>query len=372
MRTRLIAVAATTVTLAGAGTAWAFGTFDGPNNLAVSGLAYSIELVDIAGDNQLDVVAAVDGATPNDNVVVFENQGEAGLAAGVPYPAGNGTESVASGHFNDDSVLDLAVANYDGQNVSVLMGQPGGGFAAPAPIPGVVPSWIVRVADLDRDGNDDIVAGNYVIDPLQLSVYLGNGDGTFENREDYDLGDRPPFALEIGRMNEDKRPDVVMINEDAELGVFLAKKNGALREPIVRNIGAQTGGYDVLDLVDLNGDGKLDVVSSRQHAEQVSTLLGRGDGTLKRHRRFDVEATTGAITTGLLDGDKKIDVAVASEPQTVLFEGKGDGTLKSPRLIGDETPIDWLSIDAGKINGDKGADLVQGGIDNVGVYLNEP
>jgi hypothetical protein len=87
---------------------------------------------------------------------------------------------------------------------------------------------------------------------------------------------------------------------------------------------------------DLNGDGKVDIVTLNQDANSISVLTGNGDGTLNAKADTTDTFTTTPQMHALadLDGDGKLDVAVANGAANVFtvttLLGKGDGTFGSP------------------------------------------
>src|SRR5438105_10652828 len=90
----------------------------------------------------------------------------------VNYPVGDHPQAVVKGDFNGDGRLDLAVANVNFSNVSVLLGSAGGTFQAALNFAtGLYPSS-VAVGDFNKDGKLDLATGNQ----LDVSVLLGNGN----------------------------------------------------------------------------------------------------------------------------------------------------------------------------------------------------
>jgi hypothetical protein len=117
----------------------------------------------------------------------------AGFITAPAYPAGPGPGSVASGDFNGDGVLDLAVTNYNGQNgaVSILLGKGDGSFQGPQSYAaGPRPVW-VAVGDFNSDRKLDLVVADY---SGTLTIFLGNGDGTFEAAQSYVVGSNASSA----------------------------------------------------------------------------------------------------------------------------------------------------------------------------------
>ena len=102
----------------------------------------------------------------------------AGFKVRQMLPEDAGPRAVALGDFNHDGKLDLAVASYlSNQTVSVQLGNGDGTFQSVVRYGVGNQPFGVIVADLNLDGNSDLVVANHADDTI--SVLLGNGDGTF-------------------------------------------------------------------------------------------------------------------------------------------------------------------------------------------------
>ena len=109
--------------------------------------------------------------------------GAGGCGAGTSFAAGDKPESVAVGDFDGDSNPDLAVANRDSGDVSVLRGDGAGGFGPATGFPvGDAPAS-VAVADFDGDTDADLAVANALSD--SISVLLGDGAGSFGAATNY-------------------------------------------------------------------------------------------------------------------------------------------------------------------------------------------
>src|SRR5262249_29154060 len=141
---------------------------------------------------------------------------------------------MALGTFGHDAMLDLAVTNLQG-GVSVLLGDGRGSFdAAGSYATGIIPSCIA-VADLDRDGSADLVVANqgtYPFHNSNLTVLLGNGDGTFQPASPLDAGS-VPTAVAVGDFNGDGIPDLAVANyvEQGTVNVLLGNGDGSFQPP---------------------------------------------------------------------------------------------------------------------------------------------
>ena len=173
------------------------------------GAAFDIYLGPAVGDfnddGHLDIAATDPG---NDQLSVLLNNGDGTFAATVNYAAGDYPSSVILGDFNNDDEVDLASANYFSDNVSILLGNGDGTFdAAVNYAVGDGPYDTPAVADFNHDGNLDIAEANSLND--NISVLLGNGDGTFDVAVNYAVGDNPVGVVRAPDLNEDGLMDLV-------------------------------------------------------------------------------------------------------------------------------------------------------------------
>ena len=134
-------------------------------------------------------------------------------ATGSPYTVGAGPNSLAVGDFNGDGTPDLAIANTGTNNVTVLLGNGAGGFtAAPgSPIPVGADPFSVAVGDFNRDGNPDLAIAN--ANDYNVTVLLGNGAGGFTAApgSPFPVG-TVPDSVAVGDFNGDGAPDLAIAN----------------------------------------------------------------------------------------------------------------------------------------------------------------
>jgi hypothetical protein len=125
----------------------------------------------------------------------------------VTYETGPSPGYVATGDFNGDGITDLVVTNWYSENVSVLLGNGDGSFKAGVNYAvGRSPSS-VSIGDFNGDGIADIVVSNYYDNTV--SVLLGNGDGSFQTQVTYGTG-FCPGSIVIGDFNRDGFSDLAV------------------------------------------------------------------------------------------------------------------------------------------------------------------
>ena len=224
----------------------------------------------------------------------------------------------------------------------------------------------VALGDLNGDGKLDVVAthGAFDDDPPALkslrlvSVLYGRGDGRLGPSHEYEIG-RPgdtqgAFSIAMGDVNGDGKLDVVTGNFHSKSVSLLANDgHGALEPPVNYSLGRQP--CDVA-LEDLNGDGKLDIATGNPNT--VSILLNAGDGTFGAVHEYPAGRDTWAFAVGDLSGDGRPDIATAnrSRNSTTVLVNRGDGSFGEPVDYGTGPGPSTVTI--GDVNGDGTDDVV--------------
>ena len=163
-------------------------------------------------------------------------------------------------------------------------------------------------------------------------MLLGNGDGTFQPAQNFGTVANGVYALAVADVNGDGKLDVITSNGPS-VSIFLGNGDGAFQatSPLTIPISSSTQG---IATGDLNGDGKVDIVVASPSANQVSVLLGNGDGTFGSPQTYSVGRNPYGVVVGDFNGDGKLDVATANETDDTItiLNGNGDGSSKGPNL----------------------------------------
>jgi hypothetical protein len=223
----------------------------------------------------------------------------------------------------------------------------------------------LTACDLNNDGIADL-ATVYLSDPTDVTrsvaVLLGKGDGTFAAAKTMNIGYLDPRDVVAGDINGDGKLDLVTLDTNS-LSVFLGNGDGTLRAPLNLSL-PKDQSIGPMALGDFNGDGKSDVVVAGyissgggyphghfKNTYYVNVLLGSADGSLVAKSTNEVSEFY-TVAAGEFNGDHKLDVLAGG---SCLLLGKGDGTLQKPALVSDTVsgrPV------VGDFNGDGKFDFV--------------
>ncbi len=187
---------------------------------------------------------------------------------------------------------------------------------------------------------------------------------TFTGATPFQTGGTQPFAVAVGDLNGDGKPDLVVVNADQEnVAVMLGNGDGTFRQPVTYSLSSDGSGPEIA-LADFNNDGKLDVAvavpSSPQHQSgDIIILLGNGDGTLGPPTHLPGYTSPWQLIAVDLNGDKKADLLISGNGPATIFYGKGDGTFQPPvQLQGQGNGNVTAASAVADVNGDGRLDIV--------------
>ncbi len=344
------------------------GTFAAHQQYATGVNPNSVTSADLDGDGDQDLVTA-NGASTSSTVSVLLNQGNGIFAAHQQYAAGVNPNSVISADLDGDGDQDLVTANGASTSgtVSVLLNQGNGTFAAYQQYATGVNPKSVTSADLDGDGDDDLVSANSASNTLSVMLNLGNA--TFATPVQYAVGSDPLCVISAD-LDGDGDQDLACANEVVNsVSVLLNQGNGTFPAHVQHTVGA---GPSSVTCADLDGDGDQDLASANYNSNTVSVLLNQGDGTFPAHVQYAVGANPSSVTSVDLDGDGDQDLATANynsnTVSVLLNQGVGTFAPHMQYTVG-VNPSSVISVD---LDGDGDRDLATANYNSntVSVLLN--
>ena len=315
------------------------GQFSVPADVSVSsGPLTSIAAVDFNRDGNTDLVVTASAAN---QAAVLLGHGDGTFAPAALLQVGDSPVAAHVADVDGDGIPDLIIINKGSNTFSVLNGVGDGTFKDAAHfVVGNAPLG-AAAADLYGSGHVDLATINQL--GQTLSVPAGNGDGTFAAGRAYVAGVQP-VAVAAGSLIASGKTDLVVgdyCGTDATCGgsgsaaVLLAGPGGIYQLASTYAMGA---GSVAIHLIDVNGDGKADLVALNRVDKSVSVRLGAGDGTFGNLITIPLAGAPVALAAADFNKDGKTDLAVLSDcgsancvqPGEVEFLlGSGDGNFHS-------------------------------------------
>jgi hypothetical protein len=192
-------------------------------------------------------------------------------------------------------------------------------FLTPASYPvGSYPD-AVAVGDFAGTGITDLVVANHGIIPSTVSVLLGKGDGTFGPAQNYAVGGAP-VSVAVGDLNGDGKIDIITANDNGTVSVLLGKGDGTFQSDLNFALPTEGGLTQTplsLAVGDFNKDGKLDVVVTA-HAVYSGYYTSTDNGYV------NVLIGNGA---GGFSADNVYALGAVDPPSVAVADFNGDGNL---------------------------------------------
>jgi hypothetical protein len=302
-----------------------------------------IAIGDVNGDSKLDVVVT----TPGIGATVFQNQGSGTFAPGssVTVASVGPTTNVALADINNDKKLDIVVPDSVG-NVYTFLGKGTGAFTAGSAYSLEVyqGTSLIALGDFNVDGTLDLIqTSGFTTNTLSL----GRGDGTFKTAQLYLYpGNVNGQNLVVADFNGDGFPDVASQGPTSgTIGVVLGSIHGALTAAPIYATASSCLNNQVYGVAsgDVNGDGKVDMVATLLGAtvagcqnHTVAVMLGAGTGKFQAAKYYATGTTGQEYQVYLVDinGDGKLDIVTSNNDGTIsVLLNKGNGTFNAPMLV---------------------------------------
>ena len=299
---------------------------------------YGLAVADFNGDGKQDIAIT---SSLDTQVLVYLNKGDGTFGAPIvtQVQITNTTGAIVAGDFNEDGKQDLILATIAGPQQDILLtGNGDGTFTQKAALPGSFGFLDAAVVDLNHDGHLDLIAGGNGT----LYVYLGDGHGNFTQQAFPNQGAGGAFfGITAGDFNNDHQIDFITapynfgVNSGitTPLSLYAGNGDGTFRAPSLLNSSFFLSPAYFAS-ADFNGDGNLDLLLSVPNADFV--FFGNGDGTFKLGATdlSGIAISSGPVNSSNpplvaaadLDGDGLPDVVVADVNGNLIFAGTNDGS----------------------------------------------
>lgn len=309
-------------------------SFSAQQTFGAGGQPASLVVDDFNSDGKPDLACANYGS---DTVSVLLNMTAPGaimpsFATQQTFSTGNNSSpnSVTAGDFNSDGKPDLASANFNSNNVSVLLNTT---TLADGPLAFTSQQafatdyypMAVTVGDFNGDGKSDLVSANYLgntVSVLLNTTAPGEAMPTFGNQQAFSVGLYPSSAA-VGDFNSDGKPDLAIGNRYSNtLSVLLNTANPGATAPsfaIQQTFATESYPWSVA-VGDFNGDGRPDLASANEYSNTVSVLInnttpGAATPAFTTQQSFSLGATgtsPHSVAVEDFNGDGRPDLATAN------------------------------------------------------------
>ena len=266
----------------------------------------SVTAADVNGDGKMDLICM--GST----LTVLTNNGTGGFVLSGQYPVG--ASSVTAADVNGDGKVDLICANWgssgQGNTLTVLTNNGSGGFVLAGTYTVGNGPYSVAAADVNGDGKMDLICANS--SGNTLSVLTNNGSGGFGLAGTYTVGSGPAFVA-AADVNGDGKVDLICANWGGGGGNTLTvlTNNGSGGFGLASTLTVGSGPRCVAT-ADVNGNGRVDLISANIYGNSLSVLTNNGSGGFVLATNLSGFNAPNCVTAADINGDGKVDLIVAN------------------------------------------------------------
>ena len=294
----------------------------------------------------------------DDDAYVMLGNGDGTFQDPVAYPTSASSYMVGLGDFMGSSNLDIIAVGgtsdgIDCNCVEVLPGNGDGTFGSviTAPLPYGMTAYALATGDFNNDGKLDVAVEGEGFPNYEVAILLGNGDGTFTADGYYPTG-APGGSIATGHFTGNKKNLDLAVTAGGAVLVLLSNGDGTFQQPVVYNACL----WDWVVAQDFNGDGNIDLAGTGEggpgYQPGATVLEGNGDGTFQTPGVFYPSGKSPEYNVaGDLNGDHKADLVlvdhlvgdvitllntgvVSFSPTAPLnFQKQSVGTTSAPKTV---------------------------------------
>ena len=319
----------------------------------------SVALGDFNNDTWLDMVVVNQVVN---NIAIYLGKNDGLFSSPIKYSTGIGSAPcmVSVGDFDNDYGPDIAVANFDTNNILLFIGFNNGSFASQTELlTGTSRPIAIALADFNNDTRLDIATADY--GKHSVSVFDGYGNGSFSNPLSYSTAfDSFPLSLVAAHLNKDNYLDLAIANYGTNnIGILLGNGNGTFANQIILSTGL---GSHPLSIVAgyFNNDTLLDIAVANSGTNNIGILLNNGNGIFTNQTIYSLNVSSPySIGVGDLNQDNQLDlVATNNDPNNiVVLLGSGNGNFEIPKTYSTGS-VSSIALALGDINKDHRIDVI--------------
>jgi len=303
----------------------------------------SVVLADIDGDGKLDMVVANSGSS---NVSIFKNTGTVGtlsFASKIDITTGATPLSVFAADIDGDGLIDIITANSTGNSVSILRNTSTStsiSFDAKIDITTAAGATSITAGDFDNDGKIDIATANKTSNSVSVFKNTSTlGSISFATKQDFTTGTNPN-SIAVGDIDGDGKIEIAVANKislgSGSISVFKNTSSaGSISFAAKQDF---TAGSDAASIAmgDLDGDGKLDIITQNWNPGTASTFRNTSNSTTISFVRLDVNVFGSGYCLVLADtnGDGKVDGVATHTTTSIIGNLQNNSTVGAIAMAG--------------------------------------
>jgi len=321
----------------------------------------SVAIGDVTGDRRKDVVLST-GSWSNPQydwkVLLYRQLPDGSLAAPQPFaPVWKvAVQGVAIGDLDGDRRNDVALATDLGVNI---FRQRRGTLTRPFFVPRTVGAYDVEIADLNRDGRQDLVVrgGTWVRIAWNRRGRRFSVSVAVRHRES---------EVEVGDVTGDRLPDLVGAGFDGKLRVYRQRRGGRFGPGVVQHT---KHGASAVEVADVTGDGRKDVaIANRSFVEVLAQTRA---GKLKQSAVVPGIDYPAAIEALDMNGDRRADLITRNQESVGVVLQQSRKTFQGFDLYHAYRPLSYhvKAIAVGDVSGDGRPDIAAAGSLLRGLFL---
>ena len=312
-------------------------------------------------DTQLDFVVACTG---NDTIDIFLGYDKGNFKYQTQYSTDHLSRpiSVAVGNFDNVTGVDIAVANYGTNSISIFLGFNNGSFIfknsfstdSSRPL-------FIAVGDFNNDDRIDIAVVNSGIH--SVGIFFGFGDGYFVFSKMYSTGyDSLPKSLAIADLNKDNQLDIVVANSGTDtIGIFFGYKNGTFTNQTTYYIGMNSVPLSVA-IADINNDSQLDMIVANSGMNNISIIFGYRNGSFARQETYStgLDSYPESVAIGHFNLDNQLDIIVTDSRNGRIYvlPGYENGTFPLLSIYFTDSKLNPCLVMVDDFNNDSRSDAL--------------